>query len=405
MNFDAFIENPFSSALPQITEFSSSNWAVFRGAGHPEGGRTNFTAHRADVLTSNEPDRVRNFRRLGKSLLGGETETASSSGGSCGAPFNLGMNGSDDGGSGHVAFGTSLRQMQAAARQAKMSAAEQADETGTSKMGLGGPISAVPPAAIDPRFDIWIEGHVARFDAKGADATGNVGLVYTGADYLVMPGLLVGAIVQFDYVDESSGRLGSNVSGKGWMAGPYIAAKLTPNLYLDARAEWGTSKNSISPFGTYVDEFSTDRWLARADLTGGWEWGAWRFTPTAGISYFEEDQKAYVDSNGIFIPGHTSTLGRLTFGPEVGYAFKRADGSIIEPFLSVQGLWDFDNSAAPTINGVVTGGDDLRAKVQVGASYVSSDGYTLRASGAIDGLGDDDFTSYSGQLWLNVPLN
>jgi hypothetical protein len=32
-DFDAFIENPFSSAMPQSAEFSSSNWAVFRGAG------------------------------------------------------------------------------------------------------------------------------------------------------------------------------------------------------------------------------------------------------------------------------------------------------------------------------------------------------------------------------------
>ena len=32
-------------------------------------------------------------------------------------------------------------------------------------------------------------------------------------------------------------------------------------------------------------------------------------------------------------------------------------------------------------------------------------GYTLRTTGSIDGLGDDAFKAYSGQLWINMPLN
>ena len=365
----------------------------------------NFMSHRADVLTSNEPDRARNFRRLGKSLFGGDTGESGGSVSGGGAPFNLEMSGSDDGGSGRLAFATSLQQMLVASRRSKSAEGGQTGESPAQKMGLGGPTSAYATATTNPNFDFWVEGHAARFDAKEADATGDVSLIYTGADYLVMPGLLVGAILQFDFMDETSSRLGSDVSGHGWMAGPYVTARLTPNLYFDARAAWGESQNSVSPFRTYVDEFSTYRWLARADLTGNWEWSNLRLTPSVGISYFEEVQNAYLDSNGIAIPAHTSTLGRLTFGPEIGYRFKLSEGSTMEPFVSLQGLWDFDNSASPTVNGVVSGSDDLRAKVQMGASFISPSGYTLRASGAIDGLGADDFKAYSGQLWINMPLN
>ena len=91
-----------------------------------------------------------------------------------------------------------------------------------------------------------------------------------------MPGLLIGALMQFDFADETSGLLGSDVEGRGWLAGPYISARLSENIYFDARAAWGRSENDVSPFGTYTDRVGGDRWLARADLTGEWRWDRWR---------------------------------------------------------------------------------------------------------------------------------
>ena len=52
------------------------------------------------------------------------------------------------------------------------------------------------------------------------------------------------------------------------MAGPYVSARLGPNLYFTGRAAWGISENEVDPFGLYTDDFSTDRWLASAELTG-----------------------------------------------------------------------------------------------------------------------------------------
>ena len=362
----------------------------------------NFTSHRADVLTSNEPDRARQFRRLGKSLLGPDTEESADAGSSGGAPISLGMSGSEDGGSARIAFATGLQQMFASRRKDQ---AGSGDVQTDGKMTLGGPVSGNTASTINKNFDFWVEAHAVKFDAKGSDSTGDVGLVYTGADYLVMPGLLVGAILQFDQMDEKSVRLNSDVSGHGWMAGPYVAARLLPNLYFDGRIEWGESTNTVKPFNTFADKFTTDRWLVRADLTGNWEWDHFRFTPSAGITYFEDDQKAYVDSNGIAIAGHTATLGRVTFGPEFGYRFKLEDGTTAEPFVSIQGLWDFEKQGAPIVAGSIGSGSDLRAKVQGGVSFVAPSGYTLRASGGVDGLGDDKFEAYSGQLWINMPLN
>ena len=182
-----------------------------------------------------------------------------------------------------------------------------------------------------------------------------------------------------------------------------MSAELTPNLFLDARAAWGTSDNSTSPLGTYVDSFDTTRWLARADLMGNWDFGPWRFTPSAGISYFEDEQDAYIDSNGIAIAGQTVSLGRATFGPEIGYRFKTSDGTQVEPFAGFQGIWDFDSDGT-TVNGVATGGEGLRGKAQVGLGLISPWGYSIRGTASYDGIGSDDYEAVSGQVWVNMPL-
>ena len=127
-----------------------------------------------------------------------------------------------------------------------------------------------PYYAQNPGLDVWAEGHFQRWedDQAGGDRSGNFGILYLGADYLLSPSILVGALVQFDWMDDQSKVVGTDVNGNGWMAGPYISFKLAPNILFDARGAWGQSDNEISPLGTYTDSFDTDRWLAKANLTG-----------------------------------------------------------------------------------------------------------------------------------------
>ena len=346
-----------------------------------------FMKNRADVLSSQGPDRLRN--RGGVGPRGGAMSGGNS------VPFNVGISGGEDGDSTtKFSFATSLQQMLQAGRTRQGS--------DPNRMALGGNSQALPSGR-DQGFDLWVEGNLTHYRGDEAKAKGDVTLLYVGADYLITPGLLVGALVQFDNMSERSAVFGSEVKGQGWMAGPYMSAELTPNLFLDARAAWGTSDNATSPFGTYVDNFDTTRWLARADLTGNWEFGPWRFTPSAGISYFEDEQDAYIDSNGIAIAGQTVSLGRATFGPEIGYRFKTSDGTQVEPFAGFQGIWDFDSNGT-TVNGVATGGEGLRGKAQVGLGLISPWGYSIRGTASYDGIGSDDYEAVSGQVWVNMPL-
>jgi outer membrane autotransporter protein len=223
---------------------------------------------------------------------------------------------------------------------------------------------AAPPSGVN----VWVETHFSRFDADhdGANSSGTFGLVYFGADYLLTPSILVGGLVQFDSTREDMQAVGGHTQGLGAMIGPYASAKITPNVFFDARAAWGMSDNRINPFGAYEDKFSTDRWLAEAKLTGNWRFGNFRFRPGAGVTFAAERQRGYTDSLGLFITDQTISLGRLTFGPEVAYRFVDTNGMVYEPQVSIKGLWDFNRPAATSVAGFAVGSDEFRAMVESG---------------------------------------
>jgi uncharacterized repeat protein (TIGR01451 family) len=362
----------------------------------------NFLYRRADQLLSNEPDRNRLIRRL-PGVLWGDSNTQTGQGGS-----TFTVSGGDGGGPTHIAFATSFSQMMADARAARQ---KKAQEQNDQMMGLGvAPHSSLkdePLPVWNSGFDLWVEGHYSHFDddqGKG-DRSGHLGVMYVGADYLVTPGLLIGALVQFDWMTDTSNVQQTSADGHGWMAGPYVSARLSENVFFDARAAWGTSDNTVNPLGFFVDNFDTDRWLARANLTGNWNYGNWRFTPSVSVAHIEEEQHAYLDAIGIAIPGQSVALGRVTFGPEVGYRFFASDGSIIEPMASIQGLWDFEKPDVLTIGDQIVSPDTFRGKVEAGVMFSMPVGATVRATANYDGIGSSDFRAYGGQLWVNLPLH
>lgn len=354
----------------------------------------NFLNRRVDLLASNEPDRARMLRRFRRTPAPGPGSLKD-------GPMKL--RGSVTGaGNGRFSFATSLSQARAHAAASR--AHKLAEGT---KSGLG--LSTQRPVAVAPSsFDFWVEGHFQRWsdDVANADRSGNFGILYVGADYLVQPWLLVGALAQFDTMMDNSDKTSAKVSGKGWMVGPYVGVKLSENVLFDARAAWGQSDNTVNPFGYYSNKFETERWLAKASLTGNWHHGRWRFTPSVGVIYVAEEQQAYVDSLGVSISSQTSKIGRLTFGPEFGYKFRHDDGTTIEPHVSIKGMWDFDKTAYKSaVQGLLVSDDDFRVKIEGGLLFKAPNGLAFRATVSHDGLGTADFSAWGGQLWLNMPFN
>ncbi len=344
-----------------------------------------FLGDRVSLLASEEPDRARFLRRVPGSLWG--DDGGAGPGGAGGEPFTLSATGT--GPNGQMVFSTSLSQIEAS----------RATLGGVPLKGANG--TAAPP---NPRFDLWIEAHYVNFGSSSGNVerNGNFGIVYLGADYLVGRSVLVGALVQFDSLRENLPTPGTWIGGEGVMAGPYISARLTPHLFFDARAAWGSSRNHVDPFGFYEDAFATDRWLAHAKLTGNWNWGDdFRITPGIAFDYVQESQHQYVDSLGETIAAQTVSLGRLTFGPEIARRIVRPDGTTIEPHVLLAGQWDFAHGLLSG-SGPPDGG--FHARVEAGVLVHTPSDLSFRVVGTYDGIGSGSYHAYGAQVWLNLPI-
>ncbi len=402
-----------------------------------------FISNRARLIASSAPDTARMHQRLAGSLFGSDNDdpplTDGSGGGSLfdgarppvhkmdaedsrargiglGEGFRaedrrkrmginpLGFNGNAANGMGQFTFATSWAKIRQAGEAARANQAAIDEETG---MGLGGlprlqPAHAAPPSSLD----VWAQGSITYYedDDFNAPRQGHASLVYAGADYLIHPAILVGLLVQSDWISERSAALGTSASGNGWMAGPYISVGLTPNLYFDARAAWGQSDNSIDPLGVYTDNFSTDRSIVSAKLTGNWSYGRLWFRPSAEIAYFEETQLSYINELDFDIPEQTISLSRISLGPEIGYPFALENGSVLEPHIGIKGVW---THAGHDVQARLDDVDDkgFQVRVELGVTLTMRSGISMRASGSYEGLGESQFSAYEGWASVTIPLN
>jgi hypothetical protein len=312
-----------------------------------------FMSDRADLILANQPDADRRLDRLNGVMSGGDNPGSAL----LGYISRLADSGS-------LTVNTSLAAIDAM--------------TGTQKQS---------------RFDAWFAGTFARLD--GANGDGEFATAAIGADYLLTPDLLVGAFAQFDRMSEDLDG-NADASGTGWLAGPYVTARLADHLYLDLLAAAGRSSNSISPFGTYTDDFDATRYLLSATLEGQWQWDAWTFSPRARVSYFEETSDGYTDSLGVAIAPVTTGKGQVSVGPGLLYRFV-TDGEItVDTGLRLDGIADIDNDGDWSL-------DDLHGRIEGSLSISFPEGARLGLSTAYDGLGGD-IHAISGRLSVSLPM-
>lgn len=141
--------------------------------------------------------------------------------------------------------------------------------------------------------------------------------MYGGVDYLVSDKVLVGGLVQPDKFKQSGtngvGGIGAG-DGDGFMAGPYVTTRLSDNIYVDARAAWGSSKNTISPLDTFTDEFDTKRALYSGSVTSEMKIGKKAsLQPALTVRHISETQKPYTDKLGVVIPEQGMSQGEISF--------------------------------------------------------------------------------------------
>ncbi len=247
------------------------------------------------------------------------------------------------------------------------------------------------------RFDIWGSLTHGRYVSDGFDGRFTIGAV--GADYLVSRDLLIGGFFQVDRLSQDHDISGASVSGTGWLAGPYLTTRLSEHLFFDVLAAAGRSDNSISPFGTYEDDFGATRFMASAALQGNWTAGPWTFSPRARLGWFREKSDSYNDSLGILIPSVTAERGQFSFGPGVAYLFETPDGVAVSAGLRVDAVIDYTNTSTRTRENGLHG----RLEGTVGLAFPG--GARVDLSASHDGIGRSRSSSTSGKVAVSLPLN
>lgn len=253
-------------------------------------------------------------------------------------------------------------------------------------------------------WDVWtqINGAVSsQADIKSEFWSANF-----GTHYFINNDTLIGMLTQFDWAEENNRSANSTVSGNGFLMGPYIAGKLKEHaLFYEARALWGKSSNDITPIGTYTDNFETERWLASIKIQGSYDIDDHtKLKPEVSISYFEETQQAYTDTNANLIPEQTISLGEFKFGPTLTRSFDVGNGFTMHTTAGISGIANFgvNNANASTSNSFAN--ENLRARVDAGFELENEYGVRFTAVGYYDGIGTSNYQGYGGTLGLIIPL-
>ncbi|MEM1087368.1 MAG: autotransporter domain-containing protein [Pseudomonadota bacterium] len=313
-----------------------------------------FLSARNTLLLSSEPDRDRRLDRLNGTVeSGGVSAAGFTMPGSQRLPVQAKVTERD------ASFSTSLMQMRNSAGQTQ----------------LGGQGSV----------DVWVEGTISRFEIAGQD--GDFSVLYAGADYMLSDDVLIGALVQYDQIDLDGRQNGVGAAdGDGFMVGPYITARLSDNFYADARFAIGTSENTISPLGTYIDEFDTDRQLFAGSLIGDFPLDETSvFRPAITVRHISETQNEYRDSLGVVIPEQSIDQGEISFAPRYQTEMILGDDVTIRPYAEAEGIYAYGDEIGDLL------GNDLRLRIEAGTDFLQSEQLSGSAALFFDGLGTDEF--------------
>ncbi|KQX27779.1 hypothetical protein ASD01_22030 [Ensifer sp. Root423] len=251
-----------------------------------------------------------------------------------------------------LGFSTSLTQIQAARDAADAAAAGQTF------------------VKTDQPFDVWIDGSFLFHKDKDDDSDkwGNFALFSIGADYLISERALVGLSFHYDYTSDPIDE-DAELTGNGWLAGPYASFEIGQGVFLDANLLYGGSSNDIDT-GIFTGTFDTTRWMADVKLTGEWQLDEITvLTPKLRAVYFNEEVDDYTARNAlgetIDLKGFIEEQARFSIGLDVERTLELENGLILSPTVGADvGFASLD-------------GEGLFGRVSAGLALSNNDNWDL----------------------------
>lgn len=241
---------------------------------------------------------------------------------------------------------------------------------------------------------IWFQITARR--AKGSTEESTSGFAVAGSHIQVNPNLLVGGMVQLDFGERENGA--ANVKSQGWMVGPYAVARHPSQpLYFDASALYGEAENDISPLGTYMDTFTSTRWLLQANVTGEIQRDGYTLLPTLGVSHVNSEQPSYVDSLGATIAAQGIEMTDVSLGLDFERPLDAAARGNMTLTGGVSGHWAAVKGTGAATS-FVSDVDGWRARIDLGLHYAPDPMTQMSLTGHYDGIGKKNYEAYGLNL-------
>ncbi len=327
---------------------------------------------RVDRTLAVDPTQHRSTARLNRSPGQGAT-----------APFAIRPDGDK------TNFSTSLTQWGSAFSAADTRKIEEAKNGFAKDLALPKPVRTQALA-----LDVWAESRREEFrEERDRGKRSNTQTTYVGADYRLKSKVLFGAMVQFDDTQKNFSTARDGVETEAYMAGPYVAYRVTPNLTLGARAAWGGANDSTYD-GARSASFATSRALTQAHVNGNWDLGKWKLMQSTAVTYV--DETAVASASGLNETSIDAT--RFSTGPELKRPIDAGDGNSVEPFAFFKTSLELDD---PRVRP-----DTARNTLGGGLMLSKPESYSIRAtaerSESVGALTPDE--EMTGKVSVSVPL-
>lgn len=257
------------------------------------------------------------------------------------------------------------------------------------------------------RFDGWAEGSLGYAHNSKDNTSDAFSNLAVGADYRLNERWLIGLMGNYSTIDSATFEKAPDITGKGWMAGPYAGYKINRQMFLSLKALHGVGEThylATAETPLMADGLETTRWLFDATLTGNWKSGNWTLSPSAQFIHFAERGSLINGEAGGAAVRASADSGRFLFGPQISYEFTTDKETKVTPRAAVKGLWELEEIE---IDGATVGDlkdESLSTRVEAGIAVTSSKA-KLDFSASLEGLGSETEKAASGKATLSVPLN
>jgi hypothetical protein len=138
--------------------------------------------------------------------------------------------------------------------------------------------------------------------------------------------------------------------------------------------------------------FETQRYLVQGRVAGKFSYGNGTIWPNLPASHSEDEQAAFTDGFGNYIPGQVISLSEISLGTDFSAPLPSNDGKL-ELIGGLSVIWS-DVSGTGVASTIIPTFEETGVRIKLGFNYLATENSRLSMSGFYDGLGTNDYDGY-----------